>query len=1119
MNQELNTPVIFLAFANPGQDLNLSREQKALEQLLKPLQRAGFFQLIIEANASLKDIFHHFTDYKTRDRIAIFHYAGHALYEQIFLQTETVNSEPLHQFLSRQASLQLVFLNACTTQAQAQYLNQQGVPHVIGTSTFIGDQMAIDFAREFYRNLTELFSIKESFENTKNLMEGKGICTGETFTRHSKKLYPTTPKEKEIPWELHTNDEDLAASWTLETAVKDPFFALPVLPKHQFKLPRPPFVSLRHYSREYAAVFFGRGNAIRDVYKKLTSSLHNSPLILLYGQSGAGKSSMLDAGLRPRLEVEYEVLYLRRAHQLGLLGTLSQEFTGKQKALSSAEVLHQWKMLQIKAQKPVIVILDQLEEAFTKPYKPAGSETAWTASKELHQLFDALQQLFDQPDFTGKVILSFRKEYLAEIETALQSEGISNYQKQFLEVLQKEEIKEIVSGLAHNPRTQQEYNLTIESSLEETIAAELKNNHQTAVAPVLQIILSRMWQATKDSYPPHFNHTIYEQAHTDGLGQFLTQQTEALIPEFETEYETGLVLDILAYHTTDLATAQTYLYDQVLKDYAHQSIRIRALLSKLEELRLLNVVLNQTSGLAHDTLAPIVRETYKKSDKVGQRAMRILENKVIDFLKDRASLLDKADLQTVLAGKAGMRNWNDNEKELVKASQQFWQKRQYFWRGIATTFGLLMLGLVSFGLYTIKLTQDKRVQQDSLNFQKEQLTQQQREVSDKTQALKQEQTNKKQVIRQLELSQKEALAQGNLARAQALAAEIATLKNKAQNLAAIANRNLQNNPAFALQKSMEAYQFSQDFTIANAFTNSFYEWLKQPGIYQQFTKYQPLLLENWNAVNLANLDKWVLRPNQGHTLIINRQNGQPHSQTPKIDLEYEAGKMMLSPQQQYLIHYAESTPFIVNLKTQKEASLSKQPLNISAVDFSKNGRRLVALSADRQHIYWADIDHLFNKQQPYLKLLEDFPFKVTTLKWLTDTQLLLASDKNLYVYEVATKSRKRLLQTGFGQQNSSIQQIIVSHGANYILLVNTINQQIQVWDKQGHLIIEQSPQYLKKHQFQLEGIAFTKDEQAIYFPTYFPRNHIVKLLLPGEIYQSLNQSPLHANLLYNEQND
>ena len=47
------------------------------------------------------------------------------------------------------------------------------------------------------------------------------------------------------------------------------------------------------------------------------------PIVLFYGQSGVGKSSLLAAGLLPRLEGSHAVRYARRDQAAGLLGTLA----------------------------------------------------------------------------------------------------------------------------------------------------------------------------------------------------------------------------------------------------------------------------------------------------------------------------------------------------------------------------------------------------------------------------------------------------------------------------------------------------------------------------------------------------------------------------------------------------------------------------------------------------------------------------------------------------------------------------------------------------------------------------------------------------------------------------
>ena len=86
-------------------------------------------------------------------------------------------------------------------------------------------------------------------------------------------------------------------------------------------LPETPYRGLQRFTRDESAVFFGRGRAIREIYN-LVIDPGTRPVILYYGPTGVGKSSVLDAGLVPRLEHSHEVRYLRRDPDLGLLGPL-----------------------------------------------------------------------------------------------------------------------------------------------------------------------------------------------------------------------------------------------------------------------------------------------------------------------------------------------------------------------------------------------------------------------------------------------------------------------------------------------------------------------------------------------------------------------------------------------------------------------------------------------------------------------------------------------------------------------------------------------------------------------------------------------------------------------------
>jgi hypothetical protein len=66
-----------------------------------------------------------------------------------------------------------------------------------------------------------------------------------------------------------------------------------------------PYVGTRSFGREDSENFFGRDREAADLFSLVLAV----PVVLIYAASGAGKSSLLNAGLIPRLEKEgFQVL-------------------------------------------------------------------------------------------------------------------------------------------------------------------------------------------------------------------------------------------------------------------------------------------------------------------------------------------------------------------------------------------------------------------------------------------------------------------------------------------------------------------------------------------------------------------------------------------------------------------------------------------------------------------------------------------------------------------------------------------------------------------------------------------------------------------------------------------
>ena len=125
MSTTNNTPVIFLAFSNDRQNPHgyldcLPEEARQLRDVLESAEKAGLCEIVVRTNSTATDVFKVFQDSRYRNRVAIFHYGGHANGYQLLMESATgetmaADAGGLAGFFAQQRGLQLVFLNGCST--------------------------------------------------------------------------------------------------------------------------------------------------------------------------------------------------------------------------------------------------------------------------------------------------------------------------------------------------------------------------------------------------------------------------------------------------------------------------------------------------------------------------------------------------------------------------------------------------------------------------------------------------------------------------------------------------------------------------------------------------------------------------------------------------------------------------------------------------------------------------------------------------------------------------------------------------------------------------------------------------------------------------------------------
>ena len=692
----MSVPIVLLAFANDrtGQWASLreelARERREIRAIFEAAEQSGLCKVEPLVDATPRDVVNAFQNPVWRDRIAIFHFSGHADSERLLFESEdggvaAAAGMDLAKFLGRQKALTLVFLNGCATEGHVAALLTSGTQAVIGTQRKVDSVAACEFAIAFYRALAQgRRSLREAFEEAQ---AGARLIDGATTRGLS---YAGTNAASSPPprhaWSLHVRPGSEAVNdWCLDP---DPLLGLP-LPT-DIGLPAEPFLNLQSFGREQAGVFFGRGSFIRSLHDDLVDP-STDPIMLLCGQSGVGKSSLLLAGLLPRLESRFAIVALERPPTVGVTTVLADRI-GFGTSLAQA-----WRLRESHESRPLLMVIDHAEDLL--PDNGSAQED-WEAFRQ------ELAMLFLNPKRTphGKLLLAFRKEWLADLTAGLDSWKLPHTCK-VLDRLDPAGVVESIEGVCKDPRCRAKYHLALASdrdgqSLATRIAADLLADRRAPVAPTLQILLRRLWNRAKSANDaePVIDADLYEDEKQRGLmlDDFLQERLAELKRLYPPLVESGLALDILHRHTNELDASTECILAHLDNEYAHCRSDLQTVLSFFKN----GFVLADATGpgrdapkstrLSHHTLAPLIRREFQRSVLPGQQARRILEERS----KRSVATLPQEDLATVERGQAGMRLWTETETRMVESARhrrKLGRRRQRWLRGVMVALVLAVL--------------------------------------------------------------------------------------------------------------------------------------------------------------------------------------------------------------------------------------------------------------------------------------------------------------------------------------------------------------------------------------------------------------------------------------------
>ena len=160
-----------------------------------------------------------------------------------------------------------------------------------------------------------------------------------------------------------------------------------------------PFKFLDAFTLSDRDVFFGRDEEIKRMY----SMLFKSPLVMVYGLSGTGKTSLIQCGLASRFDgPDWFPFFIRRENNINQSLHEALDFHLEDDEVKMS-LIGKISFIYGEYLSPVHLIFDQLEELFILGTK-----------EEQEEFIHSIRDLLDA-GLGCKVILVMREEYLGHL--------------------------------------------------------------------------------------------------------------------------------------------------------------------------------------------------------------------------------------------------------------------------------------------------------------------------------------------------------------------------------------------------------------------------------------------------------------------------------------------------------------------------------------------------------------------------------------------------------------------------------------------------------------------------------------------------------------------------------